>query len=179
MTVRTGGTHDGAQRAAIDAAVHLHDGHIRWRSSARSRRSYGLLELPGGQREVAAAAASGGAIVYDSPIIALAVFPAVAEALPPLLAALGGEGRPDGVIACEPFDGGIVIEWDLERSGAAVVLGVVDVELRRFHSSRTAELLTPLPAEWTAKVAAEGLQAPEIARDRVLEDLIERAGLRA
>ena len=59
--------------------------------------------------------------------------------------------------------------------GAAVVLGVVDVELRRFHSGRTAELLTPLPAEWTAKIAAEGLQAPEIARDRVLEDLIERA----
>ncbi len=178
MTVRTAGASDDALRARIDVAVDAVGGRSRWRSSVRASRSYGLLELPDGRRNAAVAAASG-AIVFDSAIIALAVFPAVAEALPALLAALGGTGRPGGVAACEPIDGGIAIEWDPQRTGAGVVLGIVDVELARFHSGRTAELLTPLPPAWVAEIAADGLRAPSMSSDRILEDLIERAGLHA
>ncbi len=178
ITVRTTGASDDALHARIDLAVGALGGRSRWRNSARASRSYGLLELPDGQRG-ATLAAAGGAIVFESPIIALAVFPAVAEALPTLLAALAGAGRPGGVVACEPIDGGIAIEWDPQRTSAGIVLGIVDVELARFHSGRTAELLTPLPPAWVAEIAADGLQAAGMSSDRVLEDLIERAGLHA
>ncbi len=180
LTVKTG-ANDEAQRARIDAAVRSHGGHIRWHTSLRASRSYGLVELPEGWSEAAAAAAAAaaGAIAFDSPVIALAVFPTVAEALPSLLDVLGGRGRPDGVVSCEPCDGGIVVEWDLQRTGAGVVLGTIDVELARFHSGRTAELLTPLAPGWIAKIAADGLQAAEMSSGQVLEDLIERAGLHA
>jgi len=70
-----------------------------------------------------------------------------------------------------------VVEWDLERSPAGVVLGAIDVELRRFNSGRTAELLTPLSPQSIARIAADGLQSPELTSDRVLEVLLERAGL--
>jgi hypothetical protein len=178
VTLRADGPLDGARRVAVDAAVRSAGGSSRWRTSARADRTYALLELPDVKGLTAVAAASD-AVVYDSPVIALAVFPAVAEALPPLLAALGGAGRPAGIRSCEPCDGGVVVEWDLERTPAAMMLAAVDVELRRFSSGRTAELLTPLPQAWIARIAGAGLQAAEITPDRVLETLIERAGLRA
>ncbi|MEO6835917.1 MAG: hypothetical protein ABI231_08435, partial [Candidatus Tumulicola sp.] len=172
---------DDALRGAVDAAVRLHGGGVRWRTSTRAARSYGLVELPDarGTTAAAAAAAAHGAGAYDSPVIALAVFPAEPEALQPILTALGGSGRPAGVRTCEPCpQGGAIVEWDLERSPAAVVLGVLDVELARFSSGRAAELLTPLPPAWIARIAADGLKAPDISQDRVLETLVERAGLR-
>lgn len=150
-----------------------------WRLSRRADRSYALLEFEtAGPAGVLAAAAAGGAVVYDAPVIAIAVFPSVAEALPALTAALDGPGRPAGVRACEPCGGGgVAIDWDLEVTPAAIVLGVVDVELARFASGRTAELLSPLPPPWVAKIAADGLQAPEISPGRTLETLVQRAGL--
>ncbi|MGA8534343.1 MAG: hypothetical protein WB615_09580 [Candidatus Tumulicola sp.] len=180
MLVRSDGSLGDAQRAAIDAAARASGSVIQWRTSNRAARSYALLDVADERRnEVSAAAIAGGATVYDSPVIALAVFPAVAEALPELLTALGGAGRPDGVRTCEPCDGGVVVEWDLGRTPAGVVLGLVDVELRRFNSGRTVELLTPLPTQWIAKIAADGLAAPEMSSNAVLEDLIERADLEA
>jgi hypothetical protein len=118
------------------------------------------------------ATAIGAAIqgtVYDVPVIALALFPTVPEALPQLLDALGGEGRPAGILACEPIDGGAIVEWNPEVSDARVVIGTADVELARFKSGRTAELLTPLAPETAAKLAAIGLGAPQIDPDRILE----------
>jgi hypothetical protein len=80
------------------------------------------------------------------------------------------------MLACEPCQGGAILEWDPEKTGVAAVMGVVDAELRRFQSGRTAELLAPLPAAVIASIAAEGLQAPEIVPGRELETLLERAG---
>ena len=49
------------------------------------------------------------------------------------------------------------------------VVGTIDVELRRFSSGRTAELLSPLPPDVVAAVASRGLQTPQITRRRILE----------
>jgi hypothetical protein len=178
-TVKVDGQLDESLRGAVDAAVRSFGGRTLWRTSARAARSYGLLEFPDESDAAGAVkAVVRGARLFESPVIALAVFPAVPEALPPLLDALAGAGRPAGVLTCEPCAGdGIAIEWDLERSSAAVVLGVVDIELQRFHSGRSAELLTPLSPAWLARIAADGLRAAEISPDRVLEVLVERAGL--
>lgn len=109
--------------------------------------------------------------------IVLAVFPSAAQALPALERALGGSGRPDGVVSVRRSEESIVVEWDPARTGVRVVMNVIDAELRRFHASRRTELLVPLSEESLAKIAAAELQAPEIAPDRILERLLEEAGL--
>lgn len=167
---------DDAARKPIDALLAGRHGRAIWRTSAATGRSYALLELPDGP-DAGEIAAATGAKVYETPIIALAVFPEVREALPPLLDALSGPGRPAAILSCEPRGGGMVVEWDPQRVSAGVVLGLVDVELRRFNSGRTAELLSPLPPAWIARIAADGLQAPQVAADRVLEVLMDDAGL--
>lgn len=171
-TIKAEGMLEEARRAPIDEAVRARGGDSRWRASVRTARTYGLLDLPpdfGFDGE-----AFEGIVVFDAPVIALAVFPAVGEALPYLRDALGGPGRPAGVCACDARADGLVVEWDFERTPATVVMGIVDVELRRFHSGRTAELLTPLPPAWTAKIAGDALRTPEVREDRVLEELIRR-----
>lgn len=164
------------ERTGVDAQLAGRGGRAVWRASAATGRSYALVELPA-PPDVAGIAAAAGAKIYQTPIIALAVFPEVREALPYLLDALGGTGRPAAMLTCEPCSDGVVIEWDPQRASAGVILGLVDVELRRFNSGRTAELLSPLPAAWVAHIAGDGLQAPQVTPERVLEVLMERGGL--
>jgi len=165
---------DVAQRAAVDDAVRNAGGTAVWRESKPGGRSYALLALPD-RHEADAIRAASEATAYDGAVIALAVFPAVAEALPPLLEALGGPGRPQGVLACRLCAGGLVVEWDPERTSARVVFGIIDAELGRFGGGRTTEVLSPLPPPLVAKIAAEGLQAPQIEPSRILELRIDRA----
>jgi hypothetical protein len=183
LTIRSDEILDEAQRAAVDETVVRNGGTARWRTSPRAQTTYGLVELPPGASETAfgAAGAAGFAAVTlsERAIIALAVFPAVPEALPQLLEAFAGAGRPAGILRSRECPGGIVLEWDPERTKAAVVLGLVDVELHRFASARTAELLAPLPETALAGLAAGGLQAADVDSDRILETLLERAGLHA
>lgn len=164
---------DGEQRAAIEAAVLALGGSAIWRPRKSAGRSYALLELPEGS-SAGAVRALPGATVYDGSIIAMAVFPEVTEALPKLLEALGGPGRPAGILASRPCPGGVVVEWDPARTRAAVVLALVDVELQRFASGRVCEVLAPLSPQVAATLAAEGLAAPEIEPKRILELRIDR-----
>ncbi|HZZ00765.1 MAG TPA: hypothetical protein VFE36_14460 [Candidatus Baltobacteraceae bacterium] len=173
QTVSFGHQASEAERGDVEATVRTQGGSVIWRSNARAGRTYGLVRLPDGKLE----AAIGTATAHDTAIIALAVYPAAAEALPFVRDALAGAGRPSGVIATSSCEGGVVVEWDPYRTAAAVVYDVVDVELARFGGGRTAELLAPLPEDLIARLAAEGLQAPEISPDRELETLVERAGL--
>ena len=173
-TVSIDGVLDSKRRAEIDGAVRRAGGTAVWRSSEAAGRTYALLELPDGYDQAAIGAMFAG-VVYDKAVIALAVFPALPEALPPVLEALGGAGRPAGVLACRPVPGGAVVEWDPDVTEAGVILGIVDVELRRFAAGRVAELLSPLPPFLVARLAATGLRAPQIEPQRILELRIDRA----
>jgi hypothetical protein len=173
QTVSFGREATAAERDDVETAVRARGGSVAWRSSARAGRTYGLVGLPAGEL----ATAIGTATVHDTAIIALAVYPVAAEALPLVRDALAGAGRPSGVIGAWSCDGGVVVEWDPRRTAAAAIYDLVDVELRRFGGGRTAELLAPLPDDLVARVASEGLQAPEIAPDRQLETLVKRTGL--
>jgi hypothetical protein len=175
-TLRIDGIVGDATRERVDAQLAVQGGSAIWRTSAATGRSYALLELPG-RPDIAGIAGAAGAKIYETPIIALAVFPGVREALPPLLGALGGPGRPAAILSCDPCEGGVILEWDPQRASAGPILGLVDVELRRFNSGRTAELLAPLPSVWIARIAADGLQAPQVTPERVLESLMDQAGL--
>lgn len=173
-TLSIEGVLESKRRAEIDDAVRRLGGTAIWRASEAACRTYALLELPDGC-DRAAIAATRAEVVYDKAVIALALFPAIPEALPPLLEALGGPGRPAGILTCRPCPGGVIVEWDPDLTQAAVVLGVVDVELRRFGSSRIAEVLAPLPPSVVALLAASGLRAPQIEPARILELRINRA----
>ena len=168
LTLSVDGDLDDVRHGAIEDAVRREGGRAFWRSSAAAGRSYALLELPD-RYDVGTIGAAVVGSVYEEPIIALALFPAVAEALPPLREALGGAGRPAGVRACRPCPHGLILEWNPSISSAEVVMGVIDVELRRWQSGRTAEVLSPLPPSVVAMVAASGLQAPQITVQRTLE----------
>ncbi len=174
MTLSIAGTPDERDREAIDEAVRAQGGRTTWRVHPKIGRSYVLIESAGAV-DAQAIRALSGVQAYESAIIALAVSPAVQQALPGLQKALGGPGRPAGVLACHPFSGGAVIEWDPNVSRADLVMGLIDLELRRFASGRTAEVLAPLPKSTVAKIAAEGLAAPEVRLDRVLEALVDDA----
>lgn len=167
VTLSIEGSLDDAKRSSIGDAVRRAGGTATWRSSATAGRSYALLEFPDRYDAAEIAAASGGT-VYERPVIAVALFPEVAEALPSLLEALGGRGRPAGVLACSACPGGAIVEWDPSVTGAQLIVAIVDLELARFRSGRVTELLSPLPPALVAAVAAGGLQAPQIDLRRVL-----------
>lgn len=171
LTLSIAGVPSDSRRAAIDAAVRAAAGSVKWRANPRAGRWYAAIEVPDGTTIELPTQPED--VVYPAAIIAWAVFPAVPQALPPLLEALGGAGRPAGLLACYPCDDGAILEWDPQVCGIDLVAKVVDVELARFASGRTAELLSPLPAGVVAKVASAGMQTPQIAADRVLELLLE------
>jgi hypothetical protein len=180
-TIRTSADFNGTARKAVEDAILSCGGSVLWRDDPAAGRSYALVEVPG---EASAALLLEGLLpdaarLYAEPIVALAIFPAQIEAVPALLDALGGGGRPAGILACDACDGGVIVEWNPATTTADLVWNLVDVELRRWGSGRRAALLSPLPPDVTAAIAAAGLQAPEIGPDRVIETLLERAGLRS
>jgi hypothetical protein len=167
--------HDSV-RATVEAAIASRGGSVTWRDDAGSGRTYGLIELPPDAPAVRAVVREP-VTVFEAPIIALAVSPSVPEALPQLLEAFAGPGRPDGILSCEASHGRLILEWNPDRTKTALVFSLLDSELRRFASGRTSELLAPLPETTLAQIAAEGLGTPEIASNRVLETLVERMGI--
>ncbi len=174
LTLSIDGDLDDALRAAIDDAVRREGGKAVWRRSEAAACSYALLELPD-RYDGAAIRALVGVMAYDKLVIALAVFPTVAQAMPALLDALGGRGRPAGVLRCRTCNGGAVVDWDPDVTDARVIIGLIDLELGRFASGRVTELLSPLPHWLIAKLAASGLEAPQITPKRILELRIDRA----
>lgn len=112
---------------------------------------------------------------YSEAVIALAIEPAPPDALPWLQRALGGPGRPAGVVSCEISGSHAIVEFRPAVTQPAMLLRIVDVELQRAGGSRRISLLSPLTVPVAAAIAATGLQAPEIGTDRILESLLEAA----
>ena len=168
FTVRYRPAAGAEQRSSLEDRAHASGGTVTWTHSDEYDRSYALVEGTSAPLDIS------GATVFETPLIALAIRPNAAEALPLLEHALGGPGRPAGMESVERADGALIVEWNLDVTPAGTVLAIVDVELARFHASRVTALLTPLPLAWWTAIAREGLAAPEIAPDRVLEALIEK-----
>jgi len=166
-TIRFDAAPVAAERAALERSIAAASGSIAWRDDAPTGRTYALVESP----EPIELGGSGTA--YEGAIIALAVTPRPPEAFPALLDAFAGPGRPAGVRGAERVADELVLEWDPAVSAASLVVSVLDTELRRFAGSRVTRSLAPLPTSVVAAVAADGLGAPGIAADRVLETYLE------
>jgi hypothetical protein len=153
------------RRAVMQAAPS--DG-IVWRDDPITGRTYALVTA-------ADEVSCGCDALYERPIIALAVRPNPAEALPHLLDAMGGAGRPAGVVACDRIGEEIVIEWDPQMTPVTLIRTLLQAEVGRFGGSYVSRTLAPLPLEVVATIASQGLATPEISADRVLEVLVDRA----
>jgi len=166
---------DDAQRKNL--AAKLPGGaSVTFAAEERWNRTYGLVEGIVALEPGEAAAAIASARWYDEAIIALAIEPTPADALPAIADALSGPGGPSGVLECAARDGAALVEFLPSRILPSLILNAADVELRRFRGYRTVRLLNPLPAEVMARIAADGLQAAEITPERILETLLEQAG---
>lgn len=167
---------DDALLAEAEALVRRCGARVTWQRSTACKRTYGLVE--GADAACASALREATrAVVLDRPVIALAITPGAPEALPPILNALGGPGRPAGVLGCESHAGSVVVEWDLDVTPLDVILNAVDVEIDRFRARRVNALLTPLPLAWWTRIAAIGLHSPDITAQRVLEEQLEVHGV--
>jgi hypothetical protein len=140
-------------------------------------RTYGLVQGPASVEPDAAAQALSGARWYEETIIALAVEPTPADALPAIAAPFSPDAGVAGMLECTVLEKGIVVEFQPARSMPSLILNLADVELRRFHGYRKVTLLNPLPTEIIALIAASGLHAAEIGPDRILETLLEQSGV--
>ena len=159
--------------AAPDLAALTRDGvQVRVSEAAAGSRAYALVEGPEGVDPTELMQAVPDARWYDAPIIALAIEPLAPDALPLLERALSGPGAPAGICDCTRTGGELVVEFRPDVTQAGLILRIIDVELARFASARRTRLLSPLPANVYAAIAAEGLQAPQIASDRILESLL-------
>jgi hypothetical protein len=145
---------------------------VRVSHAAEFTRTYALVEGPEGVDPAEIAQKLPQARWYDSPIIALAIEPLPPDALPLLAQALGGSGAPAGVCECTVTGGTLLLEFRPAVTPAHLIRSIIDVELRRFGGACRTRLLSPLPMATAAAIAAAGLQAPEIASDRILESLL-------
>ncbi|HET6895092.1 MAG TPA: hypothetical protein VFH72_06890 [Candidatus Baltobacteraceae bacterium] len=145
---------------------------VRVGDSSPVPRTYALVEGPPGVDPVQLKQRIPDARWYDAPIIALAIEPLPADALPVLARALGGSGAPAGVCECTEAGTHLIVEFRPDVTPAALLVRIIDVELRRYGGARRTHLLTPLDVRSAASVAAAGLGAHEIASDRVLESLL-------
>lgn len=140
-------------------------------------RTYALIEGPAGADPAEVEQRFTEGRWYGEAIIALAIEPTPADALPGLLRVVQGPGSPAGVCGCDVDGSGLIVELQPSRTQPELLLRMIDVELRRTNGYRRIALLSPLPVELIALVAASGLQAAEIAPNRILESLLESANV--
>jgi hypothetical protein len=140
-------------------------------------RTYGLVQGPASVEPAEAVQALAEARWYEETIIAIAIEPTPKDALPAIAAAFSANAGLAGVVDFAMCDDSALIEFQPLRTMPSLNLNLADVELRRFHGYRKLTLLNPLTSEVLAKVAGAGLQAAEIAPDRILETLLEQSGV--
>jgi hypothetical protein len=145
---------------------------VRLSDSDAVARTYVLVEGPEGVDPLQLQEYVPDARWYDADIMALAIEPLPADALPVLADALGGPGAPAGVVECSIAGSRLIVEFRPDVTRPALLMRIIDVELRRFGGCRRTQLLSPLTMRTAAAIAAQGLQAPEIASDRILESLL-------
>jgi hypothetical protein len=176
-TLRIDAPSDETLQRRIAAALERDGVRVEFGPGHSLPRTYALVEGPAGVDPVELEERVPEGRWYGEAIIALAIEPAPADALPALSRALGGPGRPAGVCGCDVAESQVILELRPSLTQPDLVLRIIDVELRRTNGYRRITLLSALPADLLARVAATGLQAPEIATNRILESLLEAANV--
>lgn len=111
--------------------------------------------------------------MVSPPLLILRITPDAARALPVLERALGGVGRPAGIIDACCVDGALVIECDTRRTSLATLVALVDTELAT-APGRTIEPLVGLDDETLVAFARTALCEPELDTERLIETHLVR-----
>jgi hypothetical protein len=108
----------------------------------------------------------------DLPALAiLRVTPDRARRLAALADALGGRGRPAGVVASATDGTALVVEVDVRTTPLSSIVASVDAEVGR--DGRRIEPLFPLSDAMLADVAGRLLGLPDLAPNRLIETYLE------
>jgi hypothetical protein len=174
-TLRIDAPANESVQTRVGAALSRDGVRVRIGPENRSPHRYVLVEGPEGIDPAELRERLPDARWYDEAIIALAIELAPEDALQHVLHALRGLGAPAGMCDVTSESGVLIVEFRPSLTQPSLVLRIVDVELERFHGYRRTQLVAPLPVELVARIAADGLQAPEITTDRILESLLGRA----
>ncbi|HEY0799089.1 MAG TPA: hypothetical protein VGD50_08050 [Candidatus Baltobacteraceae bacterium] len=135
-------------------------------------RTYGLLELDE-QADIRAIAHELRAARVDEPaLVVLEITPDHGHRLGPLLGALGGSGKPAGIVEAIPCGRSLVLELDETKSPLSLVLDLVDIELQTAPGRRIVPLL-PLSDRTLATLARDLLVDPALDITRIIETYTE------
>jgi hypothetical protein len=139
-----------------------------WGITRSFSRTYVRCEAAAGA-EVAIALSSGaGAARIDTPpLVVLEIIPAGGAGLAALGEALGGPGRPRGIVSCERAASALIVEVDADVSSLDLVVALADAELR--GRPRRIVPILPLEDEVLARFAALRLGAREFGANRLIE----------
>ncbi len=156
-------------------ALSAHGGRlIAVHSHAELRRTYLALALPEAV-DVETVGREIGAVRVDSPALAVwEIVPAHTERLAALEHALGGPGRPLGVVEATRTAHSLIVAFDGTRTAPILVLDIVDVELEPAPGRRILPLL-PWDDDLLTAFARDRLGDPALDRSRLIESYIEEA----
>ncbi len=136
-------------------------------------RTYAGVRFPAGAAERTTAHLRSAARVDEPPLAVLRVEPADARTLPALQHALGGPGRPAGVVDVRR-DGerALVVELDWRTTAPALLLAAIDVELATAPGRRILPLIAFDDAVLAA-FAGAALGEPDLDASRLIETYLE------
>jgi hypothetical protein len=162
------------QRAEFTAGLSSHAARLAsWKPHAPSGRTYALVEYAADSPAQSIQAGHQRARVDDPALVVIDIAPADPRACVRLARALGGPGRPVGVVDACACERSVVVELDDRRTALALVVDLIDCELADVSPGRAIAPLLPLSDETLAAFAAAVLSTPEIDRSRIVETYTE------
>ncbi len=145
---------------------------VSWKPWPPAGRTYARIAYGGDRPRVEDLASPPPSAVDDPALLVLAIEPADPRACPRLAAALGGDGRPAGVVSAEEVEAAVLVEFDPRLTPLSLVVDVIDAELAHAPGRRIVPLIA-LDDDVLAEFAAATLAEPAIDRTRILETYLE------
>jgi hypothetical protein len=127
--------------------------------------------LLGSECDVERIVAEGGRVDCP-PLVVLRIRPDAGRRLAALESALGGPGRPAGVLEARPDGGALIVEFDARRTPLDVVVALVDAELAS-APGRTIEPLVTLDDRTLTGFASSLLNETALDPSRLIETHLE------
>ncbi len=170
-SVRYGGALDASEREAFTRTLRCGGASpISWNATAAA--SYAGIQLEASCDVAALRAALPTFRIDAPPLVVLRVKPSHPRMLDRLSHALGGDGRPAGIVGAAHDGDALIVEIEPRRTALALVVALIDVELRG-APARTIEPLVPLDDATLAAFVGDVLAVPELDTTRIIETHVE------
>jgi hypothetical protein len=139
---------------------------------ASTGRTYGLLTFADGTEVAALAGALGDARLHEPPLAIVEIVPDQKRRLAALSHALGGPGRPAGVVDAQVTADSLLLEVDASKTPLSLILDIIDCELETAPGRRIVPLI-PLNDEMLAALARDLINDPAFDSSRLIETYTE------